>query len=138
MSRLGARRYRVDEYYRRSSVMWPSSSKCRYVVPESAPPEADPRKYVRLALLIHSRILDGTLRPGDPAPSITALAAEHGGWARQTCAKALQTLEAEGLLLRVRGLGYFINSPASTQTDRTQQAPILRVADLLNSPRDDG
>jgi hypothetical protein len=41
-------------------------------------------------------------------------------------------------LLRERGLGYFINSPASTQTDSTQQAPILRVADLLNSPRDDG
>lgn len=81
-------------------------------MPDGANPDTDPRKYVRLAALLRDRILDGTLRPGDCAPSISTLAAEHGGWARQTCAKALQILEAEGLQLRVHGLGYFITGPA--------------------------
>jgi GntR family transcriptional regulator len=105
-------------------------------VPDGANPDTDPRRYVRLASLLRGRILDGTLRPGDCAPSISTLAAEHGGWARQTCAKALQMLEAEGLLLRVYGLGYFVAGPAGAQAGSTQQ-PILRVADLLQSRRDD-
>lgn len=113
----------------------PTLGRCK--VPEGANPESDPRKYVRLAALLRGRILDGTLRPGDCAPSISSLAAEHGGWARQTCAKALHILEAEGLLLRVHGLGYFINGPAGMQTASTQQPPILRVADLLESRRKD-
>jgi len=103
------------------------------MVPECGNPQADPRKYVRLAAALRGRILDGTLRPGESVPSISSLAAEHGGWARQTCAKALRMLEAEGLLLRVRGLGYFINGPAGTLNGRGHQPPILRVADLLHS-----
>ena len=107
------------------------------MVPEGASLPADPRKYVRLAAVLRGRILDGTLRPGDCAPSITTLAAEHGGWARQTCAKAFRMLEAEGLLVRVQGLGYFINGPAAgTQPGSTGQPPILRVADLLRGRRD--
>jgi DNA-binding GntR family transcriptional regulator len=51
--------------------------------------------------------------------------------------KALRMLEAEGLVLRVRGLGYFINDPVGTLTGRAQQPPILRVADLLHSRPDD-
>jgi DNA-binding GntR family transcriptional regulator len=96
------------------------------LVPGSSNPETDPRKYVRLAAYLRRRILDGTLHPGDPAPTIGALAAEHGGWSRHTCGKALQRLEAEGLLLRVRGLGYYITDPAGTQTGSVQQVPILR------------
>ena len=107
------------------------------MVPDGANLENDPRKYVRLAALLRGRILDGTLRPGDCAPSISTLVAEHGGWARQTCAKALQVLEAEGLLLQVHGLGYFITGPAGAQPGSTQSPPILRVADLLQSRRDD-
>lgn len=106
------------------------------MVPEGASLPADPRKYVRLAAVLRGRILDGTLRPGDCAPSITTLAAEHGGWARQTCAKAFRMLEAEGLLVRVQGLGYFINGPADTQPGSADQPPILRVADLLHGRRD--
>lgn len=107
------------------------------MVPEGASLPADPRKYIRLAAVLRGRILDGTLRPGDCAPSITTLAAEHGGWARQTCAKAFRMLEAEGLLVRVQGLGYFINGPADTQPGSTGQPPILRVADLLHGRRDE-
>jgi DNA-binding GntR family transcriptional regulator len=107
------------------------------MMPEGANPQADPRKYVRLAAVLRGRILDGTLRPGESVPSISTLVTEHGGWARKTCAKALRMLEAEGLLLRVHGLGYFINGPVGTVTGRAEQPPILRVADLLHSHHDD-
>lgn len=82
------------------------------------PQNADPRKYVRLAAQIRRGIEDGTLRPGDPVPSITALAAD-GGWARQTCAKALRVLQAEGYLVRVNGLTYYV-APASTAPSTAQ------------------
>jgi DNA-binding GntR family transcriptional regulator len=107
------------------------------MVPDRAAQAADPRKYVQIAALLRGQILDGTLRPGDCAPSISTLAAEHGGWARQTCAKALHMLEAEGLLLRVHGLGYFVAGPVDAQTGDLHQPPILRVADLLQRRRDD-
>jgi DNA-binding GntR family transcriptional regulator len=76
------------------------------VVPQDA--DSDPRKYVQLAARLRRDIRNGTLCPGVPVPSITALVAEHGGWARQTCSKALQLLEDEGLLFRVAGLGYYV------------------------------
>ena len=69
---------------------------------------ADPRAYVRLAAIVRQQILDGTLERGQPAPSITRLSQEHGH-ARPTCGKALRTLEGEGLLTRIPGLGYFVS-----------------------------
>jgi DNA-binding GntR family transcriptional regulator len=68
---------------------------------------ADPRAYRRLAAMIRQQISDGTLQPGRSAPSITSLSQEHGH-ARQTCSKALQMLEGEGLLMRIPGLGYYV------------------------------
>ena len=56
-----------------------------------------------------------------PTPSITTLSQEYGH-ARQTCAKALRTLEDEGLLTRIPGLGYYVTrtpapeSPAQSDT----------------------
>ena len=75
----------------------------------------DPRAYVRLAEIVRRQIIDGTLEPGRPAPSITRLSQEHGH-ARPTCGKALRMLEGEGPLTRIPGLGYFVNlapAPAS-------------------------
>ena len=69
---------------------------------------ADPRAYVRLAAALRQQITDGSLRPGDRAPSITRLSQEHGH-ARPTCGKALRMLEDEGLVTRIPGLGYFVN-----------------------------
>lgn len=66
----------------------------------------DPRAYRRLATLIRQQISDGTLQPGQLAPSITSLSQEHGH-ARETCSKALRMLESEGLLARIPGLGYY-------------------------------
>jgi GntR family transcriptional regulator len=71
----------------------------------------DPRAYMRLASLLRQQISDGTLRPGQPTPSITTLTQEHG-IARQTAAKALRLLEAEGLVYRVPGLGYYVTGSA--------------------------
>lgn len=67
----------------------------------------DPRAYRRLEALIRQQIDDGMLQPGEPAPSIASLSQEYGH-ARQTCAKALQILEDEGLMYRVPGLGYYM------------------------------
>ena len=67
----------------------------------------DPRRYLRIAALLRQQIADGTLRPGQPTPSITTLSQEHGV-ARQTAAKALRVLEDEGRVYRVPGLGYYV------------------------------
>jgi len=68
--------------------------------------EADPRSYVRLAARIRKQIMSGDLLSGRPVPSITTLSQELGH-ARQTCGKAMQLLEGEGLLTRIPGHGYF-------------------------------
>ena len=69
--------------------------------------ESDPRAYVRLAARLRREIAEGKLAPGMPTPSITTLSQEYGH-ARQTCAKALHTLQEEGLLTRIPGLGYYV------------------------------
>jgi hypothetical protein len=58
---------------------------------------------MRLAAIVRQQIIDGKLRPGGPAPSITFLSREHGH-ARPTCSRALRILEDEGLLTRIPGL----------------------------------
>jgi len=62
---------------------------------------------MRVATQLRQQIADGTLRPGEPTPSITTLAQDHG-IARQTAAKALRLLESEGLVTRIPGLGYYV------------------------------
>jgi DNA-binding GntR family transcriptional regulator len=81
--------------------------------------ESDPRAYVRLASELRKAIADGKYSPGEPTPSITTLS-QQSGHARQTCAKALNVLVDEGLLIRYPGLGYYVvgsprkpDSPAS-------------------------
>ena len=68
---------------------------------------ADPRAYVRLAAIVRQQVTDGTLKPGQPAPSITRLSQEYGH-ARPTCGKALRRLEGEQVLTRIPGLGYYV------------------------------
>jgi GntR family histidine utilization transcriptional repressor len=81
--------------------------------------ESDPRAYVRLASELRKAIAEGKYSPGEPTPSITTLS-QQSGHARQTCAKALNVLVDEGLLIRYPGLGYYVvgaprkpDSPAS-------------------------
>jgi GntR family transcriptional regulator len=78
------------------------------------PPPAglsDPRAYRQLADEIRRQISDGTLKPGDPAPTVTYLA-DRTGHARHTCGRALQLLQSEGLVKRFPAYGYFIAGPS--------------------------
>ncbi len=68
---------------------------------------------MRLAARLRREITEGKLSPGMPTPSITTLSQQYGH-ARQTCAKALRTLEDEGLLTRIPGLGYYVTRTGGT------------------------
>lgn len=58
-----------------------------------------------------SMILDGTLKPGDPLPSVRSVAADFQ-LNPLTVSKAYQHLVDEGLVSKRRGLGMFINEDA--------------------------
>jgi DNA-binding GntR family transcriptional regulator len=66
-------------------------------------------KYKQLAADIRTWLEEGMFQPGERLPSITDLAADRG-WSRETCARALQSLEADGLLTRRPGSGYHVTA----------------------------
>src|SRR5262252_7504967 len=55
-------------------------------------------KWARVAAAVRAQIADGTLRPGQPAPSGAALS-RATGYATLTCRRALRALVAEGVLV---------------------------------------
>lgn len=55
------------------------------------------RKYEQAAAIIRAQVADGTLKPGQPAPSGAQLA-RLTGFSVLTCRKALRVLVAEGVL----------------------------------------
>ena len=55
-------------------------------------------KYARVAATVKGQIADGTLRPGQPAPSGAALS-RVTGFSSLTCRRALRILIADGVLL---------------------------------------
>jgi Bacterial regulatory proteins, gntR family/Helix-turn-helix domain len=57
-----------------------------------------PPKYARVAAAVRSQIADGTLRPGQPAPSGAALS-RVSGYSTLTCRRALRVLIADGVLV---------------------------------------
>jgi GntR family transcriptional regulator/MocR family aminotransferase len=76
-------------------------------------------KYARVADAVRAQIADGTLRPGQPAPSGAALS-RVTGYSTLTCRKALRVLIADGALVpgpsrnarpRVAGLPPSVISP---------------------------
>jgi DNA-binding GntR family transcriptional regulator len=73
--------------------------------PRLAPPP-DPRLWIRIAGDLRQAIAAGQLAPGEPV-TIFPLS-ERWGTCRQTVAKALSTLEREGLLARYPGHGYIV------------------------------
>ena len=55
-------------------------------------------KWARVAAAVRGQIADGTLRPGQPAPSGAALS-RVTGYSTLTCRRALRALVADGLLI---------------------------------------
>jgi DNA-binding GntR family transcriptional regulator len=64
---------------------------------------------MKIAAAVRERISGGSLVPGKPVPTITELCQLYG-YSRGTVRKGLRILEGEGLLCRVRGLGYYVPS----------------------------
>lgn len=80
--------------------------------------------YVQITDHYRGRILDGTLREGDPLPGIHAIA-EEWGTSSATAAKALSQLGVEGLIRTTPGRGSFVaalSAKANTPQDRVLRA----------------
>jgi hypothetical protein len=60
--------------------------------------DKDPPKYARVAASVRGQIADGTLLPGQPAPSGAALS-RVTGYSTLTCRRALRVLIADGMLI---------------------------------------
>jgi len=66
--------------------------------------------YTQLKELLRERILDGTYAPHSRMPSESELVSELG-FSRMTINRALRELTAEGLLVRMQGVGTFVAEP---------------------------
>jgi GntR family transcriptional regulator len=80
--------------------------------------------YLKLRDRIAAMILDGTVRDGDPLPSVRSLAAECGA-NPLTVAKAYQSFQEEGLVTVRRGVGMFVAAGASDQLRQTERRSFL-------------
>ena len=74
-------------------------------------PQLDPSvpKHKALSEYIRQQIADGVFRRGDKLTSENTLAEEFN-ISRQTVRQAIGTLETEGILVRRRGSGTYINA----------------------------
>ena len=72
-------------------------------------------KHRRIADAVRDRLRSGALQPGDRIPSDTEFAREFGV-SRPTVAKALQELQAHGLVQRKVGSGTFVLTRIDTST----------------------
>ena len=80
--------------------------------------------YLRLRDSIAAKILDGSVKDGDPLPSVRSLAAEHGA-NPLTVAKAYQTFQEEGLIVVRRGIGMFVAPGASARLRESERRDFL-------------
>ena len=70
------------------------------------PNDAEPI-YRQIAAQVRRLVIGGQLRPGDALPSVREVAAHHA-INPMTVSKAYSQLEAEGLLVRLRGKGMVV------------------------------
>jgi len=87
-------------------------------------------RHAQIAADLREQLSAGTIAVGDPV-SITALA-QRWGVARRTVANALRTLEADGLLRRYPGLGYYALAAGHPSPPRTRQSEA--AATVLERP----
>ena len=80
--------------------------------------------YLRLRDSIAARFLDGSVRDGDPLPSVRSLAADYGA-NPLTVAKAYQTFQEEGLIVVRRGVGMFVAAGASSKLRESERREFL-------------
>ena len=80
--------------------------------------------YLRLRDTIAATILDGSVRDGDPLPSVRSLAADYGA-NPLTVAKAYQTFQDEGLIVVKRGVGMFVAPGASAKLKESARREFL-------------
>jgi GntR family transcriptional regulator len=76
----------------------------------------DPRVWVRITADLREKLAAGVIAAGDTV-SIARLS-EEWGTSRSPAAKALRTLEADGLVRRYPGVGYYVLSPRGQQGAR--------------------
>ena len=63
--------------------------------------------YAQMAAILRGQISSGELAPGRPVPSLRTLV-ETYGVNRGTAAKAIRVLADEGLVMVVKGRGWFV------------------------------
>jgi GntR family transcriptional regulator len=80
--------------------------------------------YLRLRDMIAARILDGSVKDGDPLPSVRSLAAEYGA-NPLTVAKAYQMFQEEGLIVVRRGVGMFVAPGAAAKLREAERRDFL-------------
>lgn len=80
--------------------------------------------YLRLRDKIGAMILDGSVRDGDPLPSVRTLAADFGA-NPLTVAKAYQGFQEEGLVVVRRGVGMFVAAGAAERLRTAERRDFL-------------
>ncbi len=80
--------------------------------------------YLQIRDHIVGGILDGRYQPGDPLPSVRALAAERDV-NPLTVSKAYQELQGAGLIAARRGLGVYVEPGAREAVKKTEKALFL-------------
>jgi DNA-binding GntR family transcriptional regulator len=76
----------------------------------------DPRAWVRITEDLREKLRSGAIAPGDTV-TIGQLSGQWGT-SRSPAAKALHALEADGLVRRYPGIGYYVLSPRGQQEAR--------------------
>lgn len=85
----------------------------------------NPPIYLQLKELIVGLILDGTLKPGDAAPSVRQIAAEYQ-INPLTVQRTIQELSNDGLLEKRRGLGMYVVEGASELLMATEREKFIK------------
>jgi GntR family transcriptional regulator len=80
--------------------------------------------YLQIRDLIVGGILDGHYKPGDPVPSVRALAAERNV-NPLTVSKAYQELQNAGLIAARRGLGVYVEPGAPEAVAKAERQAFL-------------
>lgn len=95
-------------------------------------PDADPL-YVQVARFIEDLIVDGSLAPGERAPSMNELAAFHE-INPATARKGLSLLIDAGVLHKQRGIGMFVTQHAREviTAERRQELAGTYIAPLID------